>query len=179
MLPLYLCPPCIRSQDMSYPAASLIVSNSLPPNRQGVGASMINAVINLSVSLGLGIAGTTESRVDAHGDGSTSDLLTGQRSAVWCGVGLAGLGVMVTLLFVRVVPVTAHMAVEIEETSKAKQVVVELLETQPMSSAPPSPASASFVPVKEFPISVEQTPAADEHMHEAEGAERLQDESAV
>ena len=134
--------------DMSYPAASLIVSNSLPRERQGVGASMINAVINLSVSLGLGIAGTTESRVDARGDGSVASLLSGQRSAVWCGVGLAGLGVVVTLLFVRVAPVKGGGELAIDEPSREKAVAVELLQPQQStSSAPSSPTAAAFVPV--------------------------------
>ena len=104
-------------QDMSYPAASLIVSNSLPESRQGVGASMINAVVNLSVSLGLGIAGTVQSRVIAHGDGSESNLLSAQRSAVWCGVGLAGFGVLVTVTFIRVRPKRERESDEKEEHS--------------------------------------------------------------
>ena len=149
---------CCAVQDMSYPAASLIVSNSLPPKRQGVGASMINAVINVSISLGLGIAGTTESRVDAHGDGSISSLLTGQRSGVWCGVGLAGLGVIWTVLFVRVLPVKGHQ-LGIDEPSTEKAVAVELLESQSASSAPPSPAAAAFVSVVPSSLPVEQTPA--------------------
>ena len=95
---------CCVVQDMSYPAASLIVSNALPESRQGVGASMINAVVNLSVSFGLGVAGTVQSRVIAHGNGSASALLRAQRSAHWVGVALAGFGVAVTVLFVRVRP---------------------------------------------------------------------------
>ena len=162
---------------MSYPAASLIVSNSLPPNRQGVGASMINAVINLSVSLGLGIAGTTESRVDAHGDGSVSSLLTGQRSAVWCGVGLAGLGVLVTLLFVRVLPpVKAHDGT-MEQPSKQMAVVVELLDSHGTSSAPPSPAAAS-VPVLLSAPSVEQ-PAVMQPLHVVGGEGATEADKAV
>ena len=84
--------------DMSYPAASLIVSDALPTSRQGVGASMINTVVNLSVSLGLGIAGTVQVHVDRGG----TDVLRGQRGAGYVGIGLSGLGIAVALLLCRV-----------------------------------------------------------------------------
>ena len=176
---------------MSYPAASLIVSNSLPSNRQGVGASMINAVINLSVSLGLGIAGTTESRVDASGDGSLASLLTGQRSAVWCGVGLAGLGVLVTVLFVRVKPVAkagleegggggGGGVGEEDGVGGGKGVVVELGmgESQSSSVSSSPTAAAAVVPVLVTAPSVE-TPAALEPSQARERVELTAVETAV
>ncbi|CAF1077225.1 unnamed protein product [Didymodactylos carnosus] len=84
--------------DISFPAASLIVSNSMPSSQQGVAASMINTVINLSVSMGLGIAGTVESQINKSGN----DVLRGYRSALYTGIGLSGLGIIVALLFCRV-----------------------------------------------------------------------------
>ena len=40
--------------DISFPAASLIVSNSMPASQQGVAASMVNTAINWSISLRFG-----------------------------------------------------------------------------------------------------------------------------
>ena len=101
--------------DMSYPAASLIVSDALPASRQGVGASMINTVVNLSVSFGLGIAGTVESQVNDGG----ADALRGQRGASYVGIGLSGLGIAVALLLCRVPSNTAKG--KEEETPKEKE----------------------------------------------------------
>ena len=62
---------------------------------QGVAASLVNTVINYSVSIGLGFAGTIESRVNKGGE----DLLGGYRGAWYMGIGLAGLGICVSVLF--------------------------------------------------------------------------------
>jgi MFS family permease len=89
--------------DLSYPAASLIVSNALPSERQGVGASMINAAVNLSVSIGLGLAGTVERYVHdeaTHAGGTGS--MHGPHSALYVGIGLAGMGILIALFFTRV-----------------------------------------------------------------------------
>ena len=83
--------------DLSYPAGLLIVSNSLPKERQGAGASMINTVVNVSISLGLGIAGTVQSRLLS---GGASDL-SAQRAAVYVGIALSGIGILVAFLFAR------------------------------------------------------------------------------
>ena len=84
--------------DISYPAASLIVSNTVPIHQQGVAASMVNTVINWSISLGLGIAGTVESEVLKNG----RTTLEGYRSALYAGIGLSGTGIIVAFLFCRV-----------------------------------------------------------------------------
>ena len=84
--------------DVSFPAASLIVSNTMPSNQQGVAASMVNTVINWSISLGLGIAGTVESEMIKQG----KTVLEGYRAALYVGIGLSGMGAIVGLLFCRV-----------------------------------------------------------------------------
>ena len=84
--------------DISFPAASLIVSNTVPTQQQGVAASMINTVINWSISLGLGIAGTIESQMIKMG----KTTLEGYRSALYAGIGLSGISIIVVLLFCRV-----------------------------------------------------------------------------
>ncbi|KAI9806927.1 MAG: Low affinity NH4+ transporter [Piccolia ochrophora] len=79
--------------DMSFPAATLILSASVPREHQGVAASLVNTVVNYSISIGLGIAGTVASRVDPDGRA----LLDGYRSAWYTGIGLSGVGVMIAL----------------------------------------------------------------------------------
>ncbi len=58
-------------------------------------ASLVTTVVNYSISLGLGFAGTVQSRIRAEG-GSTLD---GYRSAWYTGIGLAGLGIGVAVVF--------------------------------------------------------------------------------
>jgi MFS family permease len=82
--------------DISFPAASLIVSNTMPAHQQGVAASMVNTVINWSISLGLGIAGTVESELLKRG----RTVLEGYRGGLYVGIGLSGAGILVALLFV-------------------------------------------------------------------------------
>lgn len=81
--------------DMSFPAATILLSDHMPKEHQGVAASLVNTVINYSVSIGLGFAGTIESRVNDGGE----HILKGYRGAWYMGIGLAGLGICVSVLF--------------------------------------------------------------------------------
>ncbi|KAJ5037283.1 uncharacterized protein L3040_007460 [Drepanopeziza brunnea f. sp. 'multigermtubi'] len=83
--------------DMSFPAATILLSDRMPRGQQGVAASLVNTVVNYSVSIGLGFAGTVESRVGT-GEGDEA-LLRGYRGAWYMGLGLAGLGVCVSVVF--------------------------------------------------------------------------------
>ena len=85
--------------DMSFPAATLILSNAVSREHQGVAASLINTVVNYSISLGLGFAGTVEVHV-TKGDHTFDDTLHGYRSALYMGIGLAGLGIFLSFIFV-------------------------------------------------------------------------------
>ena len=96
--------------DISFPAASLIVSNTMPIHQQGVAASMVNTVINWSISFGLGIAGTVESQMIQRG----KTALEGYRAALYAGVGLSGMGIIVTLLFCRVQATVAIPTEQVE-----------------------------------------------------------------
>lgn len=49
--------------DMSFPAATILLSNRMRREEQGVAASLVNTVVNYSISIGLGMAGTIEGRV--------------------------------------------------------------------------------------------------------------------
>lgn len=85
--------------DMSFPAATLILSNAVAREHQGIAASLVNTVVNYSIALGLGIAGTVEYQTNNGGE-TQPDLLEGYRSAYYLSIGLAGLGVAISLAFV-------------------------------------------------------------------------------
>lgn len=84
--------------DMSFPAATLILSDAVPRKHQGIAASLVNTVVNYSISLGLGFAGTVETQIN-NGGTNPADILKGYRGAYYMGIGLAGLGVVVCLAF--------------------------------------------------------------------------------
>lgn len=79
--------------DMSFPAATLILSDAVKREHQGIGASLVNTVVNYSISLGVGFAGTVEVYV-SHGD-----KLAGYRGGLYFGVGLAAFGLGICVLF--------------------------------------------------------------------------------
>jgi len=80
--------------DMSFPAATVLLSNHMPPEHQGLAASLVNTVVNYSISIALGIAGTVE--VYAPGN---QDPVRANRNAHYAAMGLAGAGVMFGTVF--------------------------------------------------------------------------------
>ncbi|KAK8161789.1 YOR378W-like protein [Phyllosticta citrichinensis] len=85
--------------DMSFPAATIILSNHVPRRHQGIAASLVTTVVNYSISWGLGIAGTVEVNVN-NGGLTDADTLKGYRGAWYAGIGLSGLGAVVALTFI-------------------------------------------------------------------------------
>lgn len=85
--------------DMSFPAATLILSNAVAREHQGIAASLVNTVVNYSIALGLGIAGTVEYRLN-NGGSTQADKLKGYRAAYYLSIGLAALGVAICLAYV-------------------------------------------------------------------------------
>lgn len=83
---------------MSFPAATIILSEALPKEHQGLAASLVNTVINYSISIGLGIAGTVQSQISPGK--SEQEILKGCRSAFYVGIGLSSLGVVVATMFI-------------------------------------------------------------------------------
>lgn len=84
--------------DMSFPAATLILSNAVPKEHQGVAASLVNTVVNYGIALGVGFAGTVELHV--RGNPATLDgRLVGYRGAMYMGIGLSALGLGVCAVF--------------------------------------------------------------------------------
>ncbi|GJC84903.1 drug resistance protein YOR378W [Colletotrichum liriopes] len=84
--------------DMSFPAATLILSNAVKREHQGIGASLVNTVVNYGIALGVGFAGTVEVHVNNGGE-TKEDQFRGFRGALYMGVGLAGLGLGIALTF--------------------------------------------------------------------------------
>ncbi|KAL9114958.1 MAG: hypothetical protein Q9227_001201 [Pyrenula ochraceoflavens] len=89
---------CVPGMDTSIPAATLIFSNAVEQRYQGMGASIVMTIVNYSISLGLGFAGTIETNLN-NGGLTYQDKQYGYRGALWFGVGLAGLGFVLSLLF--------------------------------------------------------------------------------
>jgi MFS family permease len=84
--------------DMSFPAGTLIMSNAVAKKHQGMAASLVNTVVNYSISIGVGIAGTVEVHVGGGGESRATELRA-YRGAIYLGVGLSALGVATSLLF--------------------------------------------------------------------------------
>ncbi|KUI56179.1 hypothetical protein VP1G_03513 [Cytospora mali] len=84
--------------DMSFPAATIILSNAVAREHQGIAASLVNTVVNYSIALGLGIAGTIEYKTN-NGGTTQADKLKGYRAALYMAIGLAGLGVGICIAF--------------------------------------------------------------------------------
>ncbi|KAH6672338.1 hypothetical protein B0J14DRAFT_655222 [Halenospora varia] len=53
--------------DMSFPCGTIILSNAMPREHQGIVASMVNTVVNYSISISLSIAGTIVRYTDSEG----------------------------------------------------------------------------------------------------------------
>jgi hypothetical protein len=62
-----------------------------------MGASVVMTIVNYSISLGLGFAGTIEFNINRGGK-TKSDMLNGYRGALWFAVGLTGFGTFLTLI---------------------------------------------------------------------------------
>ncbi|KAJ5391375.1 hypothetical protein N7509_006865 [Penicillium cosmopolitanum] len=84
--------------DMSFPSGIVILSNAMPQQDQGVAGSLVNTVVNYSISMGLGFAGVVEYYVGNDGE----NVLVGYRAASYMGVGLAGLGTIIATCFMLV-----------------------------------------------------------------------------
>lgn len=83
---------------MSFPSGIVILSNAMPQEDQGVAGSLVNTVVNYSISMGLGFAGVVEYYIGNN----EADVLAGYRAASYTGVGLAGLGTIIATCFMIV-----------------------------------------------------------------------------
>jgi len=83
--------------DMSFPAGTICLSNSVPREKQGIAASLVSTVVNYSISIGLGIAGTVEEYAKYYN--GTSDVLFGYRAALYTAIALGSTGIIVSVIF--------------------------------------------------------------------------------
>jgi len=81
--------------DMSNPAATILLSNTVSKEHQGIAASLVVTTVNYSISLALGIAGTIETNTNSGG----TNILAGYRGAQYFGLGLGGLGLTLAIAF--------------------------------------------------------------------------------
>ena len=80
---------------MSFPAATLLLSNAMPREHQGVSASLVATIVNYSISLGLGLGGT----VEVHFNDGGKDILRGYRGAWYLATGLSRLGIVLAMFY--------------------------------------------------------------------------------
>lgn len=83
------------AMDTSFPAGQILLANALPREHQGVAGSLIATVVNYSIAIGLGVAGTVEYYTTKHG----ATMLQGIRNAGYTGMGFAGFAVLMALSF--------------------------------------------------------------------------------
>ncbi|GMF69804.1 hypothetical protein BDV35DRAFT_388183 [Aspergillus flavus] len=84
--------------DMSFPAATLILYNASSREHQGVAASLVTTVVNYSISLSLGFAGTVEVHVNIGGQ-TPGYVLKGYHGCMYLAIGLSGLGMALSALY--------------------------------------------------------------------------------
>lgn len=85
--------------DMSFPAATIVLLNSVPRSQQGVAASLVSTFLNYSISIGLGLAGTVQHYTTKGRAPGLETTIYGIRRAFYMGMGLAGLGVVSAVVF--------------------------------------------------------------------------------
>jgi MFS family permease len=90
--------------DMSFPAATIVLSNHMPIKHQGLAASLVVTVVNYSISLALGVAGTVERRVLDRAVKSHEQyaVLRSVKSGFYSGMCMAALGILLaTFYFIK------------------------------------------------------------------------------
>lgn len=84
--------------DMSFPAGCILLSSFLPRRQQGIAGSLVSTVVNYSIALGLGFAAAVEYYTGSADNQFDSDI-KGIRHAFYMGIGLAGLGLLISTRF--------------------------------------------------------------------------------
>ncbi|KAF2004345.1 MFS general substrate transporter [Amniculicola lignicola CBS 123094] len=108
------------AMNLSYPAATMLMSSALPKDKQGIAASLVSTMVNYSISCGLGFAGSidryvTEAEAGRRGyhggpppplsdtrDQIQDIRLVGFRAAYWFSVVLGALGMGIAGVFIIV-----------------------------------------------------------------------------
>ena len=84
--------------DFSFPSGTIILSDSMAREDQGLAASLVTTVVNYSISLGLGIAGTITRQLTGESK-DPAIILYGYRGAWYFAIGLDLLGLMIAICF--------------------------------------------------------------------------------
>lgn len=87
-----LCP------DFIFTAAQIIATNSVKRHEQGIAGSLISLLQLYGASIGLGFAGTVETRMNGGG----AETVKGYRSALYLAIGLGIAALIIDMVFVRV-----------------------------------------------------------------------------
>lgn len=85
--------------DFIFTAAAIIASNSVKRNQQGIAGSLIGTLQLYATSIGLGFAGVVE--VHLGGKSDEGKIVKGYRAALWFGVGLAVVALVICGGWVR------------------------------------------------------------------------------
>lgn len=89
----------VFGMDWSFPSGSIVLSEHLPPECQGMAGSLINAIVNYSNSLFLGMSQTVSNEVQSRIPGKP---LLALRSAMYFGVGLSAMALFLLVCFTAV-----------------------------------------------------------------------------
>lgn len=81
--------------DWSFPASSILLSDELPHDIQGMAGSLIMTMINYGLSFFVGISGTIESQV---GRRNNNNLLGEIRACAYFSIGLAGASTLLSII---------------------------------------------------------------------------------
>ena len=84
--------------DFSFPSGTIILSDSMAHEDQGLAASLVTTVVNYSISLGLGIAGTITRQLTGNSQ-DPATILHGYRGAWYFAIGLDILGLIIAIYF--------------------------------------------------------------------------------
>ncbi|ODV79552.1 MFS general substrate transporter [Suhomyces tanzawaensis NRRL Y-17324] len=86
--------------DLSFPSACIILSQALPRHRQGIAGSLVSTFVNYSISVGIGLASAVEVYTTKNKTPSFNTTVTGMRNAFYLGMGCAGFGIVLSVIFV-------------------------------------------------------------------------------
>ncbi|KAL7933044.1 major facilitator superfamily domain-containing protein [Trichoderma chlorosporum] len=84
--------------DFLFAASQIIASNSVKKHQQGIAGSLIGTLVAYGQSTGIGFAGTVEAYTNNHG----ANIGDGYRHALYLGIGLCGLSIIIAICFIRI-----------------------------------------------------------------------------
>lgn len=86
--------------DLSFAAATIFVTSSVPRSYQGSAGSLLVTVQNLTLAIAASVFGSVGIKIGMLPDGEVG--LEGMRAIWWFGLGSALLGALITITMVRI-----------------------------------------------------------------------------